>query len=88
MIDTLPTKVVLQNDRFGGDDRGAVGTGKAGFGRVDEDECFGAGGSSPTTISWRSWAHCPSLASGLGGYLWEVSKKSSVEKKKKQFQIT
>jgi hypothetical protein len=63
---TLPIRVVLEKDLFGGVERGAVGT---GFGaKFDMDPGTAEGlltGSSPATISCRSCVHCPSLASGL-----------------------
>lgn len=70
---TLPTSVVLEKDRFGGEDRGAVGTdaielGIAGFtGRFAEDW------SLPATVSWRSCAHCPLLTSGLDDLRIDIS---------------
>lgn len=63
---TLPIRVVLEKDLFGGVERGAVGT---GFGaKSDMDSGTAEGllvGSSPATVSCRSCVHCPSLASGL-----------------------
>lgn len=54
---TFPIKIVLENDLFGGEDRGAVGTGfeatGGALGAVEEG--FDAGSwSSPATVSWRS----------------------------------
>lgn len=46
---TLPTKVVLENDRFGGEDLGAVGTGAMGLGIAEV--CFCKDLSSPATVS-------------------------------------
>lgn len=63
---TFPTNVVLEKDRFGGEDLGAVGTGcpTDGVGR------FGAAaGRSSATVSWRSCAHCPPLASDFEGLI-------------------
>lgn len=42
---------MLEKDRFGGEDRGAVGTVVEGWGAVEGVECFGAGFSSPATVS-------------------------------------
>ena len=61
---TFPTNVVLEKDRLGGEDLGAVGTDAPGLGIADGVGRFAAGRSSPATVSWRSCAHCP-LASGL-----------------------
>lgn len=46
---TLPTNVVLENDRLGGSDLGAVGTGAIGLGIAGF--CFCEDFSSPATVS-------------------------------------
>lgn len=52
---TFPIKTVLENDLFGGDDFGAVGTGLEGYGNTfDVAGGFELGGSSPATVSCRS----------------------------------
>lgn len=53
MTGTFPIKTVLENERLGGDERGAVGTGFAplnepGFWKLVD---FGAGRSSRATVS-------------------------------------
>lgn len=77
---TFPTNVVLEKDRLGGEDLGAVGTDAPGLGIVDGVGRFAAGRSS-ATVSWRSCAHCPPLASALED-LNHVSKKEQKKKKK------
>lgn len=62
---TFPTNVVLEKDRLGGEDLGAVGTDAPVLGIADGVGRFAVGRSSPATVSWRSCAHCPPLASGL-----------------------
>lgn len=68
---TLPTKTVLENERFGGDDRAAVG-GPAADGIAGWRGWPGAGagldwdaGTSWATDSWRSCLHGPSVTSGF-----------------------
>lgn len=52
---TFPIRTVLENDRFGGDDLGAVGTGLEGWDiTVDVAGGLEGGGSSPATVSCRS----------------------------------
>lgn len=69
---TLPIRVVLEKERFGGSDRGAVGTLETdGYGPEVVETCLGAG-FSPATVSWRSCVHCPSLASGFEVEFLEV----------------
>jgi hypothetical protein len=44
-------RVVLEKDRFGGEDRGAVGTFEGGFGTAEGAGCFGPERSSPATVA-------------------------------------
>lgn len=48
---TLPTSVVLEKDRFGGEDLGAVGTVTVDWGKERGTGWVGAGLSSPATVS-------------------------------------
>lgn len=48
---TFPTKVVLEKDRFGGEDLGAVGTGTTGLGIEDGMGRFGEDLSASATVS-------------------------------------